>query len=132
MVMVNNLSTGEVYDDALYKQMNLTYVIKVLKRRYEFIHYVSKLFECDFGTIYNMCVVQKPMKEITEILKTYVKEPYEKLEAEITLDETQYEEVFPESAQNRIFYVIIRFEDRATINKMKLKHPDIMNQIGIK
>jgi len=131
MAMVNNLSTGEVYDDSLHLQMNLTFVIKVLRRRYEFVHYVQKYVGCDFGTIYDMCTKQHP-KELREMLKGYVKEPYEKLEAEITLDETQYEELFPENAQNRIFYVIIRFEDRATINKMKLKYPELMTQIGVK
>jgi len=129
MVMVNNLSTGEVYDDALYKQLNLTYVIKVLRRRYEFIHYVQKRINYDFGTIYNMCTIRHPTKVLCDMLKDYVSEPYTKLEAEITLDQTQYEEIFPENAQNRIFYVIIRFQDRSVINKMKLKYPETMKEV---
>jgi len=128
--MTEDIATNKVNDKLLYKQPQLSYVIKVVKLRHRFIFYAQDRTGYDFSTLYDLCINQ-PTQQLCDILRDYVTEPYKNLEAEISFDSRQYKEIFPKGSEIRYFYVMIRFKSRDKINKMKLKYPKLMDEIGV-
>lgn len=129
MAMVHNLSQNIVYDDSTTRSPNTTFIIKKLVTRLEFIDLVHDIYKIDYEVIHKFCVSERVDETLTDLLKHYVKDKYSVLDANIQLDESQYDILFPETQSTRIFYIVISFQDKQTINRMKLKYPEVMSEV---
>ncbi len=129
MAIVHNLSQDIVYDDSTTRLPNTTFIIKKLVTRLEFIDLVHDIYKVDYEVIHKFCVSDHVDGTLTDLLKHYVKDKYSVLDAKIQLDESQYDILFPESQSARIFYIVLQFRDKQTINKMKLKYPEVMSEV---
>jgi hypothetical protein len=127
--MVHNLSQNIVYDDSTTCLSNTIFIIKKLVTRLEFIDLVRDIYKVDYEVIHKFCVSEHVDGTLTDLLKHYVKDKYSVLDANIQLDESQYDILFPETQPARIFYVVINFQDKHTINRMKLKYPEVMSEV---
>jgi hypothetical protein len=67
--------------------------------------------------------------EMSKLLRDCVLSHYRGIEANIRLVLNEYEYVFRPKYLDRVFTVILMFEDKNEFNKMKLKHPKIFENI---
>lgn len=116
------------------------FVFHVTVTRWEFLAYLEEIGVYNHADIKQRRQAIDRTKDVTKLprniqdqyrkaLKDLVVEDYIHLGYEIELTESQYEFSFPSANTIRDFTVIIRFKNKEEVNKMKLKHPRIYEEL---